>query len=85
MRKIHPGNVHPVFNKLQKNLRGPTDGPNGANNAGQSHLVGSGVHVQVRDILNVGAGLPGLLLSGRNVKVLQDGLKQSTISDKHDK
>ena len=47
MREVHPGNVHPVLNELQEDLRRPADGSDGADNAGEPHPVGGGVHVEV--------------------------------------
>ena len=76
MREVHPGNVHPVLNELQEDLRRPADGSDGADNAGEPHLVGGGVHVEVRDVLDVGVALPGPLLAGGNIALLQDGLEK---------
>ena len=75
MREVHPGDVHPVLNELQEDLRRPADGSDGADNAGEPHLVGGGVHVEVGDVLDVGVALPGSLLPSGNIALLQDGLK----------
>ena len=75
MGEIHTSNVHSVLNELQEYLGRPADGADGADNAGQPHLVGRGVHVEVGDVLDVGVTLPGPLLSRGNIALLQDGLK----------
>ena len=77
MREIHPGNVHPVLNELQEDLRRPANGADGADDAGEPHLVGGGVHVQVGDVLDVGVALPGSLLARGDIALLQDGLKMA--------
>ena len=76
MREIHPGNVHPVLNELQEDLGRPADRADGADDAGEPHLVGGGVHVQVGDVLDVGVALPGSLLARGDIALLQDGLKR---------
>ena len=78
VREVHPGNVHPVLDELQEDLRGPADGSDGADDAREPHLVGGGVHVEVGDILDVGVALPGALLARGNIALLQDGLKMET-------
>ena len=75
MREVHPGNVHPVLNELQEDLRRPADGSDGADDAGEPHLVGCGIHVEVGDVLDVGVALPGSLLARGNIALLQDGLE----------
>ena len=75
VREIHTSDVHPILNELQEDLRGPADGADGADDAGEPHLVGRGVHVEVGDILDVGVTLPGPLLSRGNIALLQDGLE----------
>ena len=78
MREVHPGNVHPVLNEFQETLRRPADWSNGADNTREPHLVGSGVHVEVGDVLDVGVGLAGLLLASWDViHLLKNGLKQT--------
>ena len=81
MRKVHPGNIHSILDELQQDLRRPADWSNGADNAGQPHLVGRGVHVQVGDILNVGGALPGSLLTWLDIALLQDRLNK--INNEH--
>ena len=53
MGEIHTSNVHSVLNELQEYLGRPADGADGADNAGQPHLVCSAVHVQVRHKLHL--------------------------------
>ena len=76
VREIHPGNVHPVLDELQEDLRRPADWSDGADNARQPHLVGCGVHVEVGDVLDVGVALPRPLLARGNIALLQDGLRR---------
>ena len=79
MREIHTSDVHPILNELQEDLRGPADGADGADDAGEPHLVGGGVHVEVGDVLDVGVALPGALLARGNIALLQDGLEVEKI------
>ena len=75
MREIHPGNVHPVLNELQEDLRRPANGADGADDAGEPHLVGGGVHVEGGHVLDVGVALSCLLLSRGDIALLQDRLQ----------
>ena len=76
VREIHTSDVHPILNELQEDLRRPADRADGADDAGEPHLVGGGVHVQVGDVLDVGVALPGSLLARGDIALLQDGLKR---------
>ena len=53
MRKVHPGDVHPILNELKEGGGLPGDRADGADNARQPHLVGCAVHVQVRNKLHL--------------------------------
>ena len=46
MREVHSGDVHPVLDELEEGLGRAADGADGADDAGEVNLVGSGVHVQ---------------------------------------
>ena len=50
-------------------------GADGADNAGEAHLVGGGVHVQRARVLDVGVAGAGPLLPGGNIALFQDGLQ----------
>ena len=104
MREVHPGNIHPILDELEEGGGLPGDGSDGAHDAGEPHLVGGAVHVEVGDKLHLGGcdenmvtvkvwvdwkkvdgkglrrylgGLfPGLLLAGRHIHLLQDGLRE---------
>ena len=82
MREIHTSNVHSVLDELQEHLGRPADGADGADNAGEPHLVGGGVHVEVGDVLDVGVALSCPLLSRGDIALLQDGLKQNTFRNR---
>ena len=75
MREIHTSNVHSVLDELQEHLGRPADGADGADNAGEPHLVGGGVHVEGGHVLDVGVALSRLLLARRDIALLQDGLQ----------
>ena len=77
VREIHTSDVHPILNELQEDLRGPADGADGADDAGEPHLVGRGVHVEVGDILDVGVTLPRSLLASGHIALLQDRLENT--------
>ena len=49
-------------------------GADGADNAGEAHLVGGGVHVQRARALDVGVAGAGPLLPRRHIELLQDGV-----------
>ena len=49
-------------------------GADGADNAGEAHLVGGGVHVQRARALDVGVAGAGPLLPGRHIALLHDGV-----------
>ena len=75
VRKVHSSNIHAILNELQKNLRWSADWSNGADNAGEPHLVGGWVHVEGGHVLDVGVALSRLLLARRDIALLQDGLQ----------
>ena len=77
VREIHTSDVHPILNELQEDLRGPAHGADGADDAGEPHLVGRGVHVEVGDILDVGVTLPRSLLASGHIALLQDRLENT--------
>ena len=80
MREIHPSDVHSVLDELEENLGGPADRTDGADNAGQPHLVSRGVHVEVGDVLDVGVALPSPLLTSGDIALLQDGLNKIIVN-----
>ena len=79
MREIHPGNVHPVLNELQEDLRRPANGADGADDAGEPHLVGGGVHVEAGKVLNVGGALSCQLLARPDIALFQDGVSLTSV------
>ena len=77
MREVHSGDVHPVLDELEQGLGRAADGADGADDAGEPHLVGRGVHVEVGDILDVGVTLPRSLLACGHIALLQDRLENT--------
>ena len=75
VREVHPGNVHPVLDELQEDLRGPADGSDGADDAREPHLVGGGVHVEAGEVLDVGGALARHLLARPRIALLEDGIR----------
>ena len=55
--EVHPGDVHAVLDELEERGGLPGHGPDGADDAGQTHLVGRAVHVQVGHKLHLGIGV----------------------------
>lgn len=53
MRKVHPGDVHPVLNEFEEGGGLPGNWADGADNARQPHLVCRAVHVQIRHKLHL--------------------------------
>ena len=70
--EVHSGDVHPVLDELEQGLGRAADGSDGADDAGEAHLVGGGVHVQRARALDVGVAGAGPLLPGRHIALLQD-------------
>ena len=80
VREVHPGDVHAGVDHLEEELGSPGDGADGADDARQPDVRGTAEDPEGREVLDHGAGLPGLSLGRRDVTLGQNVLEKAKTS-----